>query len=255
MIGEEQYQEPEWDTEDEEEDERYEAHEAVGGDLTSFWDTEAGWVKDAYLIPLDELRKIGYPDVLTNPGKATLGSGEKPLGSTGLDVTPKGLFVVWNDLAESWNMSLAKIQRITLCHGLCIYAKDPWYIDLYRTFRKTNKLVRGTTNLACLDELETSSLIYNYPAKRNKRGGSMGFLTNRLGMVSKVDARLAVPQTTAFVELSIASIMTLQRRVLGKWKETLRPEYDSFREYGIKRKNILEELYKKLGGVDNNADT
>jgi hypothetical protein len=251
MAGEEQeYGEQESSEWELDEDERYEIHEASGGDLSSFWDTEAGWVKDAHLKSLDELKDIGYPDVNFNPGKTTLGSGEKPLGSTGLDVTPKGLFIVWHDLAESWDVSLAKIQRINSCHGICIYAHDPYYIDLDRVYRKVTKLMRGVTNGALLDEFETSSLSYSYPASRKKKGGSMAYLTNRLGMVSKIDSRLAIPQTTAFVELSIASIMTLKSRKLKKWVNTMESEYLSFQNHMVKRKEALEKLYEKLSGTD-----
>ena len=34
----------EWQLEEEDEDNAYQQHEANGGDLTSFWDLEAGWV-------------------------------------------------------------------------------------------------------------------------------------------------------------------------------------------------------------------
>lgn len=242
-----EHPESEWELEDE--DELYEMHEATGGDLASFWDVEAGWPKDVHLMSLDELRKIGYPDVNTDPKKTRLGSGEKSLGSTGLDVTPKGLFLVWHDLAESWNMSLAKVQRINLCQGICIYARDPLYIGLDKVYRKVNKLIRGTTDAALQDEFETSSLNYSYPSKRLKKGGSMAFLTNRLGIVSKIDSRLAVPQTTVLVELSIASIMTLKSRKLGKWTKTMESEYRNFRDHIAKRKEALEKLFVKLSGT------
>jgi len=250
-MADEEPQEDSWETESENEDEeeRYATHEVAGGDLTSFWDTEAGWVKDAHLMTLDELRKVGYPDVNANPGGSMLGGGEKPLGSTGLDVTPKGLALVWNDLAESWNMSQAKVQRITLCHGLCLFAKDPWYMDIDIAYRKAKKLVRGTTDLSLLDDFESSLLIYSYPAKRQKRGGSMAFLTNRLGMVAKIDGRLAVPQTTALIELSVASIMTLRRGRVKGWVKTMNSEYKNFREYGVKRKEALEKLLIKLNNT------
>jgi hypothetical protein len=120
-----------WELEDDE-DTAYETHEATGGDLTSFWDLEAGWVKDVHLKSLDELQKIGYPDVHTSPNKTELSTGEKALGTTGLDVTPSGLVEIWRDLADSWDMSVAKIQRISTCHGICIFAKDESYVNLQK---------------------------------------------------------------------------------------------------------------------------
>jgi len=112
--------------------------------------------------------------------------------------------------------------------------------------------MRGISNPKILDEFTTSSLIYSHSPTAVKRGGSVGYLTNRLGMVAKVEARLGVPQTTTFIELSIASIITLRSRKLGRWVTTIRPEYESFRAYGEKRKQALEALYDKL--VSGKAD-
>lgn len=254
-MPDEENQELGWDTEDEsyDEEEAFDEHEATGGDLTSFWDCEVGWVKNVHLMSLDDLRKIGYPDVNANPKSSTLGSGEKPLGSTGLNVTPSGLSIIWSDLAESWNMSVAKVQRITICHGLCLWARDSWFTELDKMHRKVRKLMRGVPDAKILDEFTTSSLIYSHNPTAAKRGGSIAYLTNRLGMVAKVDARLGVPQTTALIELSIASIMTLKSRKLGRWLITIKPEYDSFRAYGEKRRQALEALYNKLADSKTNS--
>ena len=235
-----------WQLEEEDEDNAYQQHEANGGDLTSFWDLEAGWVKDVHLLSLDELQKIGYPDVHTSPNRTELSSGEKALGITGLDVTPSGLVEIWRDIADSWNMSVAKVQRISICHGICIFAKDENYVNLQKLYRKTTRLMRGSTDPKMLDALEDSALTYQYNPKRAKKGGSVSYLTNRLGTVAKIQHTLGLAQTQTFCELSIASIMTIKSRELGRWKLTLAEECKGFNDHKERRRAALEALYQKL---------
>ena len=234
------------------EDNAFEQYEANGGDLTSFWDTEAGWVKDVHLITLDELKKTGYPDVHTSPNQTELSSGEKALGTTGLDVTPSGLVEVWRDLADSLNMSVAKIQRITTCHGICIFAKDENYVNLQKLYRSTTRLIRGSIDPKMLDELEDSALKYQYNPKRAKTGGSVSYLTNRLGIVAKIQHTLGLAQTQTFCELSITSIMTIESQELGRWKLTLAEECKGFADHKERRRMALETLYQKLTNSKDN---
>jgi hypothetical protein len=242
----------EWEIEEEDEDSAYQQHEANGGDLSSFWDVEAGWIKDVHLKSLDELQKIGYPDVHISPNKTELSTGEKALGTTGLDITPYGLVEIWRDIADSWNMSVAKIQRISTCHGICIFAKDENYVNLQKLYRKTTRLIRGSTDPKMLDALEDSALTYLYNPKRAKKGGSVSFLTNRLGAIAKIQHTLGLAQTQTLCELSIASIMTIKSRELGKWKLTLAEEYKGFNDHKERRKVALEVLYQKLTKFDQN---
>ena len=222
------------------------ALEATGGDLVNAWDCEAGWVQDVHLKSLDELAKVGYPDVHIGPNSKEIGSGEKPLGNTGLDVTPYGLVEVWRDLGETWGMSTAKIQRITVCHGICIFAKDSYFTEMNKLYRMTTRLMRGSTNSKLFDELENSALAYEYNPKRAKKGGSLAYLTNRLGIVSKIQHTLGIAQTQTFIELSVASIMTLEGSELSKWKKTLAEEHKAFKEHEAKRMAALENLNLKL---------
>lgn len=232
-----------WDLEDELDEEQ---EEDFTGDLVNSWDAEAGWVKDVHLIPLDKLFKRGYPDINVNPRSLSLGSGEKPLGSTGLRRTPSGLYVIWNDLAKTWSMSMAKVQRITICHGICIWAKDPWYIDIHKIHRKLRRLMRGITDTKTLDEFTSSSLAYYFNPAAERTGGSIGYLTNRLGIISEISNGFGVIQSTALIELSIASIMTLENKKLGRWLVTIQSEYDGFRLHGEKRRQALDALHERL---------
>jgi len=240
-----------WELENDD-DNANEQYEASGGDLTSAWDCEAGWIKDVHLMSLDELKKTGYPDVHTSPNKTELSSGEKALGTTGLDVTPYGLVEIWRDLADSWNMSVAKIQRITTSHGICIFAKDENYVNLQKLYRSTTRLIRGSTDPKMLDALEDSALKYQYNPKRTKTGGSVSYLTNRLGIIAKIQHTLGLAQTQTFCELSITSIMTIESRELGRWKLTLAEECKGFNDHKERRKAALEALYQKLTNSKDN---
>lgn len=221
-----------WNLENEDE----EAENTEGKE--SAWDLESGWVKDAHLLSLDEIRKQGYP----NEGG---GQDEKLLGKTGLGLSPNGLILIWRDIALAWDISVAKLQRITTSHGLCIYAHDPWYTDTYKVYKDSMKIARGMDDPSYIRDLTSSFLLYKFHIPSAKTGGSISFLKNRLGMIGQVNAVMGVAEATTLIELSVTSIMTLESKELGKWKKTLTREYENFREFGSIRKRLLEDWYEK----------
>jgi hypothetical protein len=207
----------------------------------SAWDTESGWVHDAHLLPLDEIRSMGYPS-------ESKGNDEKELGKTGLGRIPSGLNLIWADLAQAWDISIAKLQRITTCHGLCILGKDELFLDIRKLYHDSMKTARGMKDPAYMEDLESSFLLYQFFIPSGKYGGSISFLKNRLGMIGQVNKTLGVAQATTWIELSIISIMTIESKELGKWKNTISREQEKFREFMEIRKNLLERWYDKHNG-------
>ena len=237
----EDQEQDESDSESEAEEENLEEE-----DFAKRWDTEAGWFhENVHSTPLNEVRKWGYPNTAYSPRGEEYGSGERPLGNTGLRDTPTGLAMIWSDLAATWHISKARLHRITTCHGICILAKDPLFIEMESLYRPIRMGIRGTTDFNTINEVEASSLIYHFSPSRIKKGGSIGYLTNRLGIVSEMEDIIGVSQATMLMELSIISIMTLEGK-LGRWKNTVRGEYNRFRKHMGKRKKNLEELSKLI---------
>ena len=202
----------------------------------SAWNTEANWVKDAHLLSLDEIRKIGYPGDSKD---------DKNLGRTGLNSSPAGLSLIWSDVAASWDISVAKVQRITTCHGLCIWGKDPLFMDTLKSYKDCRRLARGMKDVAYMEDLTSSFLLYQYYTPSPKVGGSISFLKDRLGMMGQINNALGVSQSATWVELSITSIMTLESRELGKWKSTIQRENEKFKDFIELRKYSLDKWYDK----------
>lgn len=219
-----------WNTsEDEDGDDASEGNQSA-------WDTESNWVKDAHLLSLDEIRKSGYPGDSKD---------EKNLGRTGLGKLPPGLDLIWGDIASTWDISVAKLHRITTSHGLCILGKDELFLETRKLYRDSMRLARGMKDYSYMSDLESSFLLYQFYVTSTKGGGAISFLKDRLGMIGQVNKSLGVVQVTTLIELSIISIMSLESKELGKWKETIRREHEKFREFQEIRRDLLRKWYDK----------
>jgi hypothetical protein len=204
----------------------------------SAWDTCAGgWPKDAFAKALDEMKKIGYPG--ENDKDET-----KPI-RTGLREKPYGLHNCWSSLSTGWNISIAKLQKITTCHGISIISHEEWFKDLYKVYLENRKIILGSTDPSMHSEVRDSQLSYHFYISDDHQGGGITTIGSRAGFIGQIEGALGLTLATTLIELNIISIMTIDSRKLSPWKNTFAQEHAKFLRYADTRQRLQDVFYDR----------
>lgn len=200
-----------WDTEDEQHASKFS------------WEPEKAELHELYNKSLRELIKVGYS------------AGEET--RTGVRSFPVGLLSWWRDvIAEEGDISLSKLQRITINHGMSIASYDQRIKEVMKLYRNKIRQARDTKDKQLIKLLEEKGGALNFISEV-KYPTSVGLMKWAEGPVSAISAALGIPITKLIIYLSLMSMMTLEP---CGWKEMLREDIELFWKYVDQRAKALK---------------
>ena len=186
------------------------------------WKLDDAYFRDLYEKSLTELIQEGYLE------------GE--VDRIGVRTLPVGLLSWWRELVDRESkLSLSKLQRISINHGLSIAAHDRRIKEVVVLYREKRKLARDTGDKQLVKILEEKggSLNFSFEAKYST---SIGIVKRAEGPLAAFSAALGVPITKLILYLSTLSMMTLPE---SGWKRMLREEVNLFWKYIEQRAKTL----------------
>ena len=148
-----------------------------------------------------------------------------------------GLLSWWRDVVnEEGDISLSKLQRITINHGLSIASHDQRIKEVMKLYRNKIRQARDTRDKQLIKLLEEKGGTLNFVSEV-KYPTSVGLVKWTEGPLSALSAALGVPITKLIVYLSLMSMMTLER---CGWKEMLIEDIELFWKYVDQRTKALK---------------
>ncbi len=192
-------------------------------DDKSAWNLEDTHFKGLYQKSLNDLLREGYRD------------GEET--RTGVRTFPVGLLSWWRDsVNQENNLSLSKLQRISINHGLSIAAHDARVKQVMKLYGAKMREARDKRDKQLTKILEEKGGTLNFVSEA-KYPTSVGLLKRIEGPLSAMSAALGLPITKLIIYLSLLSMMTLGD---CGWKEMLKEDVEMFWKYVETRRKSLE---------------
>jgi hypothetical protein len=207
---------------DNEEDSGYEWSVEEDDSTEGDWQLEDRYFRDLYKQSLKELIGTGYLD-----------SEET---RTGVKTFPVGLLSWWRDMVHAKDkLSLSKLQRISINHGLSIAAHDTRIKEVMSLYTYKMREARDKRDKQLTKTLEEKGGTLNFIAEA-KYPTSVGLVKRAEGPLSALSAALGIPITKLIIYLSMLSMMTLAS---CGWKEMLQEDVGMFWRYVEQRKKAL----------------
>ncbi len=199
------------------------------------WETEPGHIPDIHLKRLDEIIGIGYP------GK----SDDK--SRTGGVVCPRALDLAWREIKHhGHNWTKAKVQRISIYHGLRMAYKDDRIKALNRAYNKLMNVSKSTDDDDLIHVLADRKVFsFRDP---NPKTTSMGTLVFLEGAISDLSDSLGIAKSSMYPVLSLLSIMSYEPPV---WRASLGKEYRSFWKAVEERCEKIEKESRRVADGEN----
>jgi hypothetical protein len=186
------------------------------------WELEDDYFRDLYQQSLKALLGVGYLD--------------SEVTRTGVRTFPVGLLSWWRDVVHSKDkLSLSKLQRISINHGLSIAAHDPRIKEVMKLYTSKMREARDKRDKQLAKILEEKGSALNYVAESQYQT-SVGLVKRVEGPLSALSAALGIPITKLIIYLSMLSMMTLAS---CGWKEMLKEDVEMFWRYVEQRKKAL----------------
>lgn len=185
------------------------------------WQLEKAQIKDLYKQPLRELLHFGYY------------GGEET--RTGVKTFPIGTLSWWRDVANQAGISLSKLQRITINHGISICSHDDRIKEVRRLYTSKVRQARNGRDKQLVKTLEEKGGTLNFVSE-TKYATSVGLLKQSEGPIASISAALGLPVTKLIIYLSLLSMMTLEQ---CGWKDMLKEDMELFWKYVEQRAKTL----------------
>lgn len=187
------------------------------------WQLKDAEIRALYAKSLRELIKVGYS------------AGEET--RTGVRSFPVGLLSWWRDVVnEEGNISLSKLQRITINHGISIASHDSRINEVIKLYRDKIREARDSRDKQLIKMLEEKGGTLNFIAEV-KYPTSVGLMKWAEGPIAAISAALGIPVTKLIIYLSLMSMMTLEP---CGWKEMLKEDMELFWKYVDQRAKALK---------------
>lgn len=187
----------------------------------SSWQLEEAEFKNLYKRPLRELIKQGY--CVSEETR------------TGVKTFPIGLLSWWRDVANQENISLSKLQRVSINHGISICSHDERIKEVISLYRKKLWQARNGRDKQLTKTLEEKGGTLSYISE-TKYATSVGLIKRAEGPISAISAALGLPVTKLIIYLSLLSMMTLEH---CGWKDMLKEDVELFWKYVEQRAKTL----------------
>lgn len=187
------------------------------------WNLEDAYFKGLYEKSLNDLLREGYLEAEET--------------RTGVKTFPVGLLSWWRDVVhQEDNLSLSKLQRVSINHGISIAAHDSRVKQVVRLYTSKMREARDKRDKQLTKVLEEKGGTLNFIAEA-KYATSVGLVKRIEGPLSAISAALGLPITKLIIYLSLLSMMTLGN---CGWKEMLKEDVEMFWKYVEQRKKSLE---------------
>lgn len=187
------------------------------------WQLEEAHIEDLYNQPLSKLLKLGYHGY----------GGEET--RTGVKTLPIGLLSWWRDIANQENISLSKLQRISINHGISICAHNERIKEVMRLYLAKIREARNKRDKQATKALEEKGGTLNFISE-SKYATSVGLLKQSEGPIASISAALGLPVTKLIIYLSLLSMMTLE---YCGWKDMLKEDVELFWKHVEQRAKML----------------
>jgi hypothetical protein len=185
------------------------------------WQLEDAELRDLYEKPLRELITIGYC------------AGEE--SRIGVRSFPTALLSWWRDVSNEKGISLSKLQRITINHGISIASHDLRIKEVMKLYTSKIREAKNKRDRQAIKVLEEKSGTLSFISEM-KYATSVGLMKWAEGPISAISATLGLPVTKLIIYLSLLSMMTLEE---CNWKEMLKEELELFWKYVEQRAKTL----------------
>ena len=148
---------------------------------------------------------------------------------------PVGLLSWWRELARKKHVSVSKIQRVSIGHGLSIAYHDPKITDILKLYAErveAAKKKRDNLAMKILEE-KTGPLTFVNQVSSLTTIGSLKKLEAPLGAMSSA---LDLPESKLLIYLSLLSLATLKDT---EWWPMMREEVEVFWKHIDNRTRVL----------------
>jgi hypothetical protein len=157
------------------------------------WQTEPNFISDIHLKRLDEIIINGYPGDPHDKSR------------TGGVVCPKALDLTWRALKKSGGKwTKARVQRMTLYHGLRIAYKDDEIKAIFRVYNRLMKISQSIDDDDLIDALaDRKTYSFRDPSPKTTSMGALLFLE---GAIADLADCLGIAKSNMYILLSLTSI-------------------------------------------------
>ncbi len=179
-------------------------------------------IPDLYSSDLNELIRKGYMDSDTD--------------RVPVRTFPVGLLSWWRELARKKHVSVSKIQRVSIGHGLSIAFHDPRIKDILKLYAERVDAAKKKHDRLAMKILEEklSPLTFVNQVSSLTTIGSLKKLEAPLGAMSSA---LELPESKLLIYLSLLSMETLKDQ---DWWHMMQEEVDVFWRHVENRKRVLQ---------------
>ena len=187
------------------------------------WNLEDAYFRGLYEKSLNDLLREGYLEAEET--------------RTGVRNFPVGLLSWWRDVVhQEDNLSLSKLQRISINHGVSIASHDLRIKEVVNLYSSKMREARDRRDKQLTKVLEEKGGSLNFISEA-KYSTSVGLVKRTEGPLSALSAALGIPVTKLIIYLSLLSMMTLGD---CGWKEMLKDDIQMFWKYINQRKKTLK---------------
>jgi hypothetical protein len=200
-----------------------------------YWETEYSHIPDIHLRRLDEVVNLGYPGDPHDKSR------------TGGIVCPKALDLAWRAIKRGrQNWTKARIQRVTVYHGVRIAYYDDDIRAIIKTYNKLLKISQTMDDDDLINTLaERKPFSFRDPHPKPTSMGTLKFLE---GAIADLADCLGIAKSNMYSILSLLSVITHEPAM---WPTSLSKEYRTFRDVVGERLAKLEKEYKRVGPEQN----